>query len=129
MNAFLKKTLIETIFKSDVELKRDWGSDFYTLKDASGNVLARYVNGYDYGRYRLTIGTNEIEIEWYENSKTPKTQEQKDMFEVLSAFTSRWQELNRAKLQAKKFEDAKKALTVAEQNMLNVLTGKNQKVI
>ncbi|MBQ8686862.1 MAG: hypothetical protein IJ517_03830 [Alphaproteobacteria bacterium] len=129
MNAFLKKTLIETILKSDVEFKRDWGSDFYTLKDASGKVLAHYVNGYDYGLYRLTIGTNEIEIEWYENSKTPKTQEQKDMFEVLSAFTSRWQELNQAKLQAKKFEDAKKALTAAEQNMINVLTGKNQKVI
>ena len=129
MNSFLKKTLIETILKSDVEFKRDWGSDFYTLKDASGKVLAHYVNGYDYGLYRLTIGTNEIEIEWYENSKTPKTQEQKDMFEVLSAFTSRWQELNQAKLQAKKFEDAKKALTAAEQNMINVLTGKNQKVI
>ncbi len=129
MNDFLKKTLIETIAKSDVELKREWGNDYYTFKDLSGKVLGRCVNGYDYGIYRLTIGQYENEIEWYENSKKPKTKEQNDMFEILSALSKRWQDLHRAKLAANEVAAAKMQMTAAEQNVYNLLIGKNQKVI
>ncbi len=123
MNDFLKKTVIETISKSNVELKRDWGMDTYFVLGAGGKPLMEYVNGYDSGLYSLSINHKLVSsIEWYESANKPKTKEQKDMFDILHALLHRWQELQ-------KLRDAQQSMTVTEQNLVNFLTGKNQKVI
>lgn len=123
MNDFLKKTIIETIKKGNIDLKREWGMDTYFVLDAAGKPLMQYVNGYDSGMYSLTVNHKTIaNIEWYENAKKPMTKEQSDMFEILNTLCNRYTELA-------KLRNAQQAMTAQEQNLVNFLTGKDQKVI
>ena len=123
MNEFVKKVIIETIKKSnDIDLKRDWGMDTYIAKDQSGKELIRYVNGWDYGAYSLTINGQTKNIAWCENDKKPQTAEQIAMFDILNALCTRWGELNKLCI-------ARERMDAADRNIVNFLTGKSIKTI
>ena len=122
MNEFVKQTIIDTIKKSNVELKRDWGMDTYTVKDKSGKLLMTYVNGWDYGIYCMTINGQTKKSEWLENSQKPQTDDQRAMFAILNELCARWDELNKLRI-------ARERMDAADRNIVNFLTGKSIKTI
>lgn len=122
MNEFVKQTIIDTIKKSNVELKREPGIDTYTVKDKSGKLLMTYVNGWDYGIYCMTINGQTKKIEWLENSQKPQTDDQRAMFAILNELSTRWGELNKLRI-------ARERMDATDRNIVNFLTGKSIKTI
>ena len=117
MNNLLKKTIIDTVKRSNVVLTRYPGIDEYIVKDNAGNILMEYSNGWDYGKYTLTINGITFDIEWYESANKAMTQDQRNMFDILHAISDRYTELECAR-------NAAKGLTATEKSIIDFLNGK-----
>ncbi len=136
MNDYLKAVIIRTINMNDVVARRNWGYTDYFVKNNENTLLMQFTEGYELGRYVLSVANYSFETQISKTERHPKILQpvqklKRDLLDILSILKKREEALRDTKAREKvaNIQSAKENMNVMEQNMLNLLTGSKQKVI
>ena len=136
MNDYLKAVIIRTINMNYVVARRNWGYTDYFVKNNENTLLMQFTEGYELGRYVLSVVNYSFETQISKTERHPKIPQpvqklKRDLLYILSILIKREEALRdtKAREKAANIQSAKDNMNVMEQNMLNLLTGSKQKVI
>lgn len=120
MNESLKKTVLETIKNSNVEIVREDNQIKCIAKDTSGKTLITYERYFEYGTQRLVVGELDMVCTWDNDRSKRIPGNVMDLFEIQKALFTRMQK-------QKHNQAVKNSLTKKESAAIDFLVSNTQK--
>lgn len=126
MNEFFKQQILNTIANSRVVNTSRLDGASYIVYNTKGERLLSVNNDWDYGTYSLII--NDQVVLFADKNSTNKNKPINaiinEITQICDACLKRWHEQEKQRIQMKKLEAAKQAMTAKEAELANFLNGK-----